>query len=376
MYSVLDYSWMAADGVRMDAYARAIARAVKPGSVVVDIGAGTGICSLIAARAGAARVHAVDTNPAIWLLADLARENGVSDRITIHHKSSYELELAEKADVIISDLRGNVPLHGEHLAVLRDAKTRFLAEGGVLMPERDDLFVGVCEDDEMAVRLARATVGFDRRGCSAAAVRRSLVNTPVSDYGKLYATNLLTTSARWQSITFGAERRPIEGEVELVARRGGTASALAVWFSATTMGDLGYSTEPGSYVVYSRLVLPLLEPIEISAGDRVRVVLRADESGETWAWETVATTPGGEAKARFRQSSFFGMPTSPEALLRSASSFAAVPSPRGERVQQVLGLMDGSRSVAQIAEAMRGSSNVPHATLLEEVRDIVARYGR
>ena len=93
MYSVVDYGHMASEGVRMDAYARALAQVVRPGAVVLDIGAGTGIFSLLAARAGARRVHAVDVNPAIWLLRDLAAENGLSDRIQVHQSSSIGLEL-------------------------------------------------------------------------------------------------------------------------------------------------------------------------------------------------------------------------------------------------------------------------------------------
>src|SRR5690349_1041753 len=145
MYSVLDYGRMAADPVRMDAYARAIERAVKPGSVVVDLGAGTGIFSILAARAGAKRVHAIEPNPAVFLVPELARENGVEDRITIHAVPSDEVVLEERADVVISDLRGLLPLHGDNTAALRDARERLLAPGGVVIPERDRLFVALVE---------------------------------------------------------------------------------------------------------------------------------------------------------------------------------------------------------------------------------------
>ena len=100
MYTVVDYGQMASEGVRLDAYARALAQVVRPGAVVLDIGAGTGIFSLLAARAGARRVHAVDVNPAIWLLRDVAAENGLSDRIQVHQRSSIGLELPEPVDVV------------------------------------------------------------------------------------------------------------------------------------------------------------------------------------------------------------------------------------------------------------------------------------
>jgi protein arginine N-methyltransferase 1 len=380
MYSVLNFGQMAADGVRMDAYARAIERAVKPGSVVLDIGAGTGIFSLLAARAGARRVHAVDPNPAIWVLAEIARENRLDHRITIHHTTSYELDLAEKADVVVSDLRGSVPPFEEHFAVLRDARRRLLAPGGVLIPERDELLVGVFEDEAIARWWTKASSAFERRGWSAEAARRSVLNTPDMDDRQLRSSSMLTEGGRWGHIVYGTDDIALEGEVSLTVRRGGTAHGLAVWFSATILGELGFSTEPGSVVVYQRLVLPLLEPVELEPTDRVRVVLRADESGARWAWETEVTTgKDGAPKARQRQASFFGMPTSPSALVRSSSSFTPAVSARGERVKLALALMDGKRSIREIADqvyASMGTTSVPSAQILEEVRSLAASYGR
>src|SRR5262245_24614743 len=72
------------DATRMDAYERAIRRLVRPGDVVLDLGAGTGILSLLAARCGAARVHAVESMPIARLARDLARHNGFADRIVVH----------------------------------------------------------------------------------------------------------------------------------------------------------------------------------------------------------------------------------------------------------------------------------------------------
>ena len=379
MYTVLNYGEMAADSVRMDAYARAIARAVKPGCVVVDIGAGTGIFSLLAARAGARQVHAVEPNPAVWVLADVAREAGLSERIVVHHRTSYELELPEKADVIVSDLRGSVPLHEEHLAALRDARARLLAPGGVLLPARDELFVAAVESEPIARSLARGARGFERRGFAAESIHRSVLNSPIRDGGEISASHVVSTAAAWATVVYGESSGPFEGEVELRARRGGTIHALALWFAATIFEDLGFTTEPGTASVYSRLLLPVQEPVDVEPGDRIRVIVRADETGQRWAWETAFTTASGETRSRQRQSTFFGMPTSPEALLRSSSSFAPERSIRGERVRQALELMDGARSVAEIASAIAASpnaANVPRDVILDEVRDLVARYGR
>ena len=216
MYSVLDYGRMASDGVRMDAYVRAIARAVKPGDVVVDLGSGTGIFSLLAARAGASRVHAVDVNPAVWLVPELAAENKAGGRITVHHGSSMELEPPERADVIVSDMRGTSPLNGDHASAIRDARSRWLKPGGVLVPARDRLFVEVVESDELSARLARGWGSFERLGLSAEAVKTSILNTVYDDRSwPLLASDVISTAGHWATLDYATyDGAVVEGTVD------------------------------------------------------------------------------------------------------------------------------------------------------------------
>lgn len=376
MYSVMSFGHMASDGVRMDAYARAIAQAVQPDSVVVDIGAGTGILSLLAARAGARKVHAVDINPAVLLLRDLAEENGLADRIEVHLVSAFELTLPEKADVIVSDLRGSGPLNGEHLAVIRDARERLLRPDGVLIPAQDRLMVAVVESTDLSKDLDRALVGFRRRGLSASATLSSMVNSLYIG-AAITASDMLSRDACWATIDYAQlPSGVVEGTTELEIHRGGHANALAVWFEATIFDGLGYSTAPGTASVYSRALLPLTETIEVRAGDRLTVTVRADERGDRWAWDTAVMASDGSPKRQLRQATFLGMPTSAEPLLRLSASFKPTRSARGERAARTLGAMDGEHSVAEIADLVSGETRLPRQIVLDEVRDLVGRFAR
>src|SRR5688572_5881715 len=108
-YNLRGHAAMIADSVRMDAYAAALERAVRPGCVVLDIGTGAGMMALIACRLGARKVYAVDPGTSIHLARAAARDSGLADRIEFIQDLSTRVELPERADVIVCDLRGVLP---------------------------------------------------------------------------------------------------------------------------------------------------------------------------------------------------------------------------------------------------------------------------
>ena len=66
---------------------------------------------------------------------------------------STNVTLPVKADVIVSDMRGIVPLFGRHLPSIVDARHRFLASGGVLIPRADTLWAAVVETPQRYAEL-------------------------------------------------------------------------------------------------------------------------------------------------------------------------------------------------------------------------------
>jgi len=140
---VLQYhNLMLADGVRNRLLARAIRQSVKPGTSFLDIGAGTGVWAIMAAKLGAKRVVAVEIEEClIPFIYKHAQENGVADRIEIVHGRSNDVKVKGKFDVIVSELFGGDAYGAETVESFIDVRERFLAPDGVLIPQKLAMFV-------------------------------------------------------------------------------------------------------------------------------------------------------------------------------------------------------------------------------------------
>jgi len=140
MYDVATYGGMIADRGRTSSYDRALRARVRPGAVVLDIGAGPGSWALLACRAGAARVYAVEPDDVIHLARQIAADNGLSNRIEFIQAMSTDIDLPEKVDVIVADIRGRSPLFGKSIVSILDARDRFLKPDGWIIPARDTIW--------------------------------------------------------------------------------------------------------------------------------------------------------------------------------------------------------------------------------------------
>ena len=152
MYSIAGYGKMIADRGRMDAYRAALRQFIRSDSVVLDIGCGTAIFSLLACQLGARRVYAVEADDAIQVGREIAAANGYRERIVFIQDRSDRVNVPESADIIVSDLRGILPLFEHHLSSIIDARQRLLAPGGVLIPQSDTLWAAVVQAPELYSR--------------------------------------------------------------------------------------------------------------------------------------------------------------------------------------------------------------------------------
>ena len=125
---------MALDNKRNDVYYRALKKFVEPASVVMDLGAGIGICGLMAAEMGARLVYLVEPENVVHAAA-LSASEAARKRIKIVQDRIERIHLSESVDVIVSVLTGNFLLAEDLLPSLFNARDRFLSPGGKLIPD-------------------------------------------------------------------------------------------------------------------------------------------------------------------------------------------------------------------------------------------------
>jgi len=350
MYSVSGYGRMVADAVRGDAYCRALDAAVRPGSVVLDLGTGTGFFAVYAARLGARRVIGIDPSDAIHVARQVVRENGVEDRVELIQTLSTRLSLPERADVIIFDLRGVLPPLEEGVAAIADARERLLAPGGVLIPHRDVIFAAPVEAAEAWETAAGPA---ESHGVRLTAAQRAAVNL----WGRSLfdRSQLLAPPVAWSEMDYRTITRPdLAGTPEWTVEREGTAHGLAVWFRAELGGGAFFDTGPGNHSLYQTAFWPWPQPVRMAPGDRVRAELSARLVGDDyiWSWNTDLHR-AGEPPLSFRQSTFHAIVPSPSRLRKRADGFAPALGDDGRTDAFVLGRMDGSATLGEIARELR-----------------------
>ncbi len=124
------------DRRRTHGFLRAIRDMVKPEDVVIDLGTGTGVLAIGAARAGAKHVYAIEMTGMADIAQAMFAANGLSDRITLLRGRSNDLELpgGVKANVLITETVGDGPFGEGILESVADARQRLLAPGARIIP--------------------------------------------------------------------------------------------------------------------------------------------------------------------------------------------------------------------------------------------------
>ncbi len=274
------------DRARTEAFLAAIAEVVRPGDVVVDLGTGTGVLALAAARAGARRVYAIEAGSICESAQAVFAAAGVADRVQLVRGWSSEVELPERADVLLSEIVGNDPLGERIVEHTADAARRFLKPAARLVPERIRI-LGLPVDVPAEVlakhrftagRLERwrSWYGLDLGALAAANPRvpRSFLVDPYRARG----WQALSEPVVFADLALGSERSSvIEHTAEATAVADGELSGVIVGFELVLGPTTELATRPAAVRRDNHWRSPCWiqpEPLLLAAGERFTLTYR------------------------------------------------------------------------------------------------------
>lgn len=281
-HEYLSHRMMLRDFPRTEAFRKSIFNIVKPGDIVLDVGAGTGILSMFAAKAGADRVYAVERTAISALGAHLSQLNGFDDRIQFLRGDVRTIQLPEKVDVIISEWMGTIGVDENMLGAVLWARDHLLREGGQVIPKK--------------VTAHMAPITTAQRSDSGFFVNRpyDLDLSPLAEPSvhellmirrRIKPSDLAASSQNlWVSdVSIDAPssvQHPYQSDVSYKINKAVKVSALGAWFTAELDLDVKLSNAPDAPDTHwGQLMLPLESELSLSQGDILQAKIVAKSVG-------------------------------------------------------------------------------------------------
>lgn len=239
---------MVSDRWRTDAFAAAIKEAVKPGDVVLDVGTGTGVLAMLAAKAGARQVYAIDQAEIAQTAVNLVKANGLTDKVKVMRGPAAELELPEKVDLVVSEWLGHMAFVENMLDDVIKARDRNMKPGGRMLPASVKVQLAPVGDP---VLYHHDGPGYWRRPVHG--LDFSSLEELELEQGRVLQTrvepaSLLGPAATLKDLdlaTAGIDDPYGEGEVEMKIERDGVLSGFSGWFDSQLSKSVKLDTGPG-----------------------------------------------------------------------------------------------------------------------------------
>ena len=280
-YTSLVPQWhfpMMNDLVRNEAYNEALKCVITSESVVLDIGTGSGLLSMMAARAGARQIYACEMNSLIASKAEeIIRANNLDDKIKVLNKRSTDIEagsdFGEKPNILVSEILDVGLLAEGVLSTVQHAKNNLLTKDAVVIPEEAVVYATVIECQALYNEYHVGNVcGFDLSLFNEFSVREYM-QKKIKDFDYRELTD------KFELFTIkldGSEVMPEKKMLKIAATDKGTAHVLAFWFNVKLCEDVYLDTGPYEDSCWMQAVALQEKPIIIEPGDQLTVDVSHD----------------------------------------------------------------------------------------------------
>lgn len=269
------------DDERNAAYERALNRAVTPDSIVLEIGTGSGLVAMMAARAGAKHVVTCEAVP---ILAARAKEtiarNGFSDRITVLSKRSTQVKLGEdlpeKADIFVSELINIGMLAPNMLPIIQHARANLVKPEAKIIPEAAVVWGVLMQCDHLAqINPVRTIAGFDMGVFD---IFRSPGYAQIdlgADPHRVLSGRVRVLDFDFRKATKSEDLRPLA----VSATHSGTCHGVCFWFDLILDEATTYRSESRSRTNHWKQAIHFFpEPIAVEPGDRLDIAAGYDNT--------------------------------------------------------------------------------------------------
>jgi SAM-dependent methyltransferase len=339
-----------ADRVKLRQYQAAIARVLRPEHTVLDLGCGTGLLGLMALRAGARKVYFVEEGPIIEVARRTVIEAGFADQAEFFRKNSFELTLPDRVDLVVCDHVGYFGFDYGILQLLADARERFLTPNGVLVPSKIRLKLApvgsnACRNIVGQWRDGSVSGDYAWLGSSAANIKHAAT---------LEQDDLMAEPTTLAILSLGAKVAPyLSWSAEFVCARTGLLDGVAGWFECELVDGILVTNSPVATEQLNRPLafLPLETPVDVKAGERVKVTVMARPADQVIGW----CVDFLESAQRFAHTTFNGLLLDNESLTRARPERVAKLNDRGRMRQVVLSYCDGVRTIGEVEALVRNA---------------------
>lgn len=253
--------------------------------VVMDIGCGTGILCMFAAKAGARKVIGVECSSIIEHAERIVKANGFADVITLVKGKVEEIELPDgiqKVDIIISEWMGYCLFYESMLKTVLFARDKWLVEGGHMFPDKASLHILAIEDrdyKEDKVNWWANVYGFDMSCIRDIALTEPLVD--VVDTKSIVSNTSLIKEI--DILTMKEEDLSFSAPFHLQIKRNDYVHAFVTYFNiefSACHKKIAFSTAPDCpYTHWKQTIFYFKDYLTVKRGEEIFGVFTCTPNG-------------------------------------------------------------------------------------------------